>query len=169
MQEYTEYTRGASGKVLMPVSLTSAERQAEEDYSASTADIVAVSARWAELKRATSRSSEQEMELQELSARVKSASRSLNDNYVRLFKLFSSATIANSQGDKVKEHAAQLGQLISGMSGTVALYAIVTPERYDVLVITPATMVARASPISEKDLNGKIAAFQAPRSRAPTP
>jgi tetratricopeptide (TPR) repeat protein len=43
VQEYNDYVRGDAEKTLRPLSLTSAETQAEQDYQKSTAQLVAVS------------------------------------------------------------------------------------------------------------------------------
>ena len=53
-----------------------------------------------------------------------------------------------------------LKQQIAKMPHTVALYTMVTSDRYRVIVITGSTMVAREYAISDKELNKKVAAFE---------
>ncbi len=50
-QEYSDYVRGETAEWFSALALTPAERQAEEDYQKSTAQIVSLSEQWAELKK----------------------------------------------------------------------------------------------------------------------
>jgi len=159
-QEYREYVRGDSEDTLSPLSLTPAEQQAESDYQQSTAQLVALGQQWAELRKISSRTAEQESQFQQLSARLETASKGLNDYYARLYALFGQNSGANKQVADVKGDVSVLKQTIAKMPRTVALYTLVGRDHYRVIVITGATTVAREYPISEKVLNQKIAAFE---------
>ena len=159
-EEYEEYVRGEATDALSPLSLTPAEQKAEDAYQQSTEQIVSAEQRWTELKKISTRSAEQESELQKLSSQLNAASSGLNEYYDRLYALFGSGN-GNDQVRDVKGNTAILNQVIAGMPRTVALYTAVTKDRYSVIVISgvgPA--IGRKYDISEKDLNQKVAAFQ---------
>jgi CHAT domain-containing protein len=159
-EEYAEYVRGDTTDALSPLSLTPAEQKAEDAYQKSTAQIVSEEQQWADLKKISARSPEQEIEFQRLSSELNTASSGLNEYYGRLYELFGSGK-GNSQVMDVKGNAAILNQVIAGMPRTVALYTAVAKDRYSVIVIGgTGPVIGRKYDISEKDLNQKIAAFQ---------
>lgn len=159
-QEYTDYVRGDSADTTGKISLTAAEKQGEQDYEDSTADLVSVSEQWSQLRSITSRTPEQEQQYQKASAALAKGNQALNDYWTRLYKLFGQSSEANAQVAEVKGKAALLRDQVAQMPNTVALYTLVTSDRYSVLLITGKAMVARQYPISEKELNEKVAAFQ---------
>jgi CHAT domain-containing protein len=166
-EEYHEYLRGEATDALSPLSLTRAEQLAEDAYQKSTAQIIASEQRWAELKKISPRSPEQEAEFQTLSSQLNTASLGLNDYYGRLYELFGSGN-ANGQLADVKGNTAILNQVVAGMPRTVALYTAVAKDRYSVIVISGAgPAIGRKYEISEKDLNQKVASFQQ-ELRSPT-
>lgn len=159
-EEYKEYVRGDTTDVLSPVSLTPAEQKAEDAYQQSTVQIISTEQRWAELKKISARSADQETEFQTLSGQLNAASSGLSGYYSRLYELFGAGS-ANDKLADVKGNAAVLNQAIAGMPRTVALYTSVAKDRYSVIVISGAgPAIGRKYDISEKDLNQKIAAFQ---------
>lgn len=159
-QEYSDYVRGESVDPASPLSLTPAERQAEEDYQASTAQLVSLGERWSQLKKISTRTPDEEKQYQQLSDELTKASQGLNDYYSRLYTLFGQNSDANKQVADVKGDVSLLKQTIAKMPNTVALYTLVSKDRYSVIVITGPTSVAREYAISEKDLNKKVADFQ---------
>ena len=159
-QEYSDYVRSDKANTLSPLALTPAEQQAEEDYAKSAGTIVALGEQWSALKKIATRTPEQEQQFQQLSGQLDAASKGLNDYYSRLYTLFGGTSSANKQVVDVKGDVSLLKQTIAHMPHTVALYTLVGSERYSVIVITGSTAVARELPISEKDLNEKVAAFQ---------
>jgi len=159
-QEYSDYVRGEVANTLNPLALTPAEKQAQEDYQKSTAQIVELGDQWAALKKMSTRTPEQEQQYQLLSEQLDAASKGLNDYYARLYALFGSNGEANKQVADVKGDVSLLKQTIAKMPRTVALYTLVGKERYSVIVVTGTTAVAREYAITDKDLNQKVAAFQ---------
>jgi len=159
-QEYQDYVRGEAANMLSPLTLTPAETQAEEDYQKSSAQIVAMGAQWAALKKIETRTAEQEKQLQQLSDQLDAASKGLNDYYDRLFVLMGKNSEANKQVADVKGDVSALEDQIADTPRTVALYTIVSGDHYRVIVITATATVAREFPIAEKDLNKKIADFE---------
>jgi CHAT domain-containing protein/uncharacterized protein HemY len=159
-QEYTDYVRGEASNNLSPLTLTPAEKQAEEDYRQSTSQLVSLGEHWAQLKKIASRTPEEEKQYQELSDQLDKASKGLNDYYARIYVLFGKNSDANKQVADVKGEVSLLKQTIAKMPHTVALYTLVGKDRTSVIVIAGSTAVARESAISEKDLNKKVADFQ---------
>src|ERR1017187_7316286 len=126
-EEYEVYVRGEATDALSPLSLTPAEQKAEDAYQQSTEQIVSAEQRWTELKKISTRSAEQESELQKLSSQLNAASSGLNEYYDRLYALFGSGN-GNDQVRDVKGNTAILNQVIAGMPRTVALYTAVTKD-----------------------------------------
>jgi CHAT domain-containing protein/Tfp pilus assembly protein PilF len=160
-QEFSDYVRGDTANALSPLALTPAEQQAEEDYQKSTAQIVGLGEQLAALQKIARRTPEQEKQFQQLSDQLDAASTGLNDFYARLFKLFSNSGDANNRLEDVKDREIpQLQAVVADTPHTVALYTLVSGDRYNVIVITGSTAAARKYMIAEKDLNQKVAAFE---------
>ena len=159
-QEYSDYVRGETANTLSPLTLTPAEKQAEEDYQKSTEQLVSLGEQWAELKKLNPRTAEQEKQYQQLSDQLNAASKGLNDYYDRLYVLFGKSSDANKQVADVKGDVSLLKQTIAKMPHTVALYTLVGKDRTSVIVITGTATVAREYAIGEEELNKKVAAFE---------
>ncbi len=169
-QEYSDYTRGEAANTLSPLTLTPAEQQAASDYQKSTAQIVALGQEWADLRKVTSRTPDQETRYKQLSDQIQAANTGLNDYYKRLYTLLGTGSNANRQIADVKGNVSALNQALAKMPHTVALYTLVSSDRYRVIVVSGTTPVAREYAISQQDLNKKIAAFeQVLRSRHSDP
>jgi CHAT domain-containing protein len=160
-QEYTDYVRGSPSTMLGQLSLTPAERQAEEDYQKSMPQLVTEEQQWTQLKKTTARTPEQEKKYQQLSDELAQANQGMNDYYTRLYKLFGKNGGANKQVADVQGDAAVLRQQIAKMLHTVALCTVIAEDRYSVVMIAGnAPMAGRRFDITDHDLNLKIAAFQ---------
>jgi CHAT domain-containing protein/uncharacterized protein HemY len=159
-QEYSDYVRGKEANTSNPLTLTPAENQAEEDYQKSTAQIVSLGEKWAELGKIKARTGEQERLYQRLSAQLDQASTGLNDYYARLYVLFGKDSAANKQMADVKGDVSALEDQIAETPQTAALYTLVNADHYRVIVITATTTVAREYAITDKELNKKVADFE---------
>ena len=162
-QEYSDYVRGEAADTLSPLALTAAERQAEEEYQKSTEALVSTGQQWAQLKKNTARTAEQEKQFQELSGQLKQASKGLDVFYSRLYEVFGKTTSANNQVRDVKGPVSDLKRIIAKMPHTTALYTLVGKDRTSIIVIAGSAdvpAVVRESAISEVELNKKVAAFQ---------
>ena len=162
-QEYSDYLGGEAAAPLSPLAITPAEKQAEEDYQKSTTALVSAGAQWAELKKNTARTAEQEKQFKELSDQLAQASKGLDVFYSRLYGLFGKTTSANNQVRDVKGPVSDLKQIIAEMPHTVALYTVVSTDRTSIIVIAGSEdvpAVVRESAISEVELDKKVAAFQ---------
>jgi CHAT domain-containing protein len=159
-QEYTDYVRGDPGKMLGSLSLTPAEQQAEADYQKSTAQLVSIGEQWAELKKISERTPEQEQRFEQLNSQISKANQELNEYYIRLYKLLGGSHAANHQEADVKSNVASLRGQVAHMPNTVALYTMLTKDHYRVIVVTGSATVAREYAITEKEITQKVAAFQ---------
>jgi CHAT domain-containing protein/tetratricopeptide (TPR) repeat protein len=168
-QEYSDFTRGAK-PVSRPLaataapapeapSMTASETRAQQDLQKSSVSLVALGAQWDALSKITSRTPEQERQFQQASAGLTRASQVMNAFFVHFYDLFGKDSAANREVADVKGDATRLKRQIAQMPHTVALYTLVTHERYCVIVITGTTMFARESAIGEDQLNAKIDAF----------
>lgn len=167
-QEYSDYVRGETVNALSPLTLTPAEKKAEQDYQASTKQLVSLGEQWLGLKKIKERTPGEEQQYQQLDAALNKAGQGLNDYYARLYTLFGSNSDANKQITDVQGDTAILQHEIAAMPRTVALYTLVSRDRYSVIVITGSmvgrrvegTIVGREYGISEKNLNLKVQAFR---------
>ena len=66
-QEYSDYMRGETADTLSPLTLTPAEKQAEDDYQRSTAHLVSLGEQWSQLKNLATRTPEEEKQFKDLS------------------------------------------------------------------------------------------------------
>jgi CHAT domain-containing protein/tetratricopeptide (TPR) repeat protein len=159
-QEYSDYVRGAATDALGPLTFTSAEQKAEQDYEKSTGQLVAAGEQWAELKNISARTAEQEKQFRQLSDQLNTANKALDDYYARLYVLFGKDSAANKQVADVKGNVGALEEQIAESPRTVALYTMVTSDHYRVILITSAATVAREFAIADTDLNKKGADFE---------
>jgi CHAT domain-containing protein/Tfp pilus assembly protein PilF len=159
-QEYSEYVRDKETQPGDPLSLTPAEQQAEADYQRSTAQLVTLGQQWADLKKLTARTPDQERKFKQISDQLDAASKGLSDYYARLYVIFGKTTESNKQIADVKGDVSALEDQIADTPHTAALYTMVTPDHYRVIVITSSGTVARETAIAAADINKKIADFQ---------
>jgi CHAT domain-containing protein/predicted negative regulator of RcsB-dependent stress response len=162
-QEYSDFVRGEAANTLGPLAMTPAEQQAQEEYQKSTATLVSLGEQWAQLRKNTARTPEQEKQFQELSAQLNQASNGLAAFYSRLYDLFGKVSSANNQVRDVKGPVSDLKRIIAKMPHTVAMYTLVGRDRTSIIVIAGAAdvpAVVRECAIPEVELNKKVAAFQ---------
>ena len=162
-QEYSDYvhaeSRGDGAGALSPVSLTPAEKMAQDEYERSTVHLVALGEQWARLRRTSPRTPEQEMQYAQIASQLEAASKGLNDYYERLYVLLGKDSGANRQVADVKGDVSLLRQAIARMPHTVALYTLVSPDRTNLILITPTATIAREYIISSADLTSKVVLF----------
>ena len=160
-QEYRDYTRGNQANVLGALTLTPAELQAEEDYQASTAQIVVLGQEWADLRKISKRTAAQDARSKVVSDQLGAANAGLSKYYARLYTLLGEGSDANKQVADVKGDVSALKLVLAKMPHTVALYTMLSKDGYRVIVITGSTQVAREYVIPQEELNQKVAALAA--------
>jgi CHAT domain-containing protein/tetratricopeptide (TPR) repeat protein len=169
-QEYQDYVRGETANTLSPLTLTPAENQAEADYQKSTAQLVSVAEQWAQLKKNTARTPEQEELYRRLNDQIKAANKELEEYIARLYVLFGKNDDANNHVANVTGGVSVLQRTIVKTPHTVALYTLVGSDRIRIIVVTGSATVAREFAISQSDLNKKVEDFaQVLRNKAQDP
>lgn len=165
-QEYSDYVRGlrpVSSPVNgteSPVQLNRTESEAEQNLQKPTEQLIALGVQWENLRKISARTPDQEKQYQEISDKLSQGSQQINAYYDKIYAMFGNNSDANREVAEVKGSVSLLQKQISQMPHAVALYTIAAKERYSIIVITGAAMVAHESAISESDLNQKVAAFQ---------
>ena len=95
-----------------------------------------------------------------LSAKLKEANQKIEDFFRQLYVSLGANQPATRTVEKAEDETAALQARMRKLgAGTVAVYTLVAPDRYRVIVITPNIMVAREYPISAKDLRRKVFAL----------
>jgi CHAT domain-containing protein len=161
-EEYSDFTqrRGDAGSGTNPVALTSAEEKSNQEYERMTGEITAIGGEWTELHAKSSRSADEEHRYNQLSDRLTAANQRLQAFLKTLYDSFGKGDQANAKVETINEQTAGLQTLVGELgAGTAAVYTLVLEEKCVVMVITPATRVAREIPIGKIALRGKVFAF----------
>jgi CHAT domain-containing protein/Flp pilus assembly protein TadD len=161
-EEYSDYTqrRGDTGSGTNPVARTPAEEKSNQEYERITGEITAIGAEWTQLHAKSSRSADEEKRYNELSDRLTAANQRLQAFLKTLYDSFGKGDPANARVETINEQTAGLQTLVGELgAGTAAVYTLVLEEKCVVMVITPATRVAREIPIGKVALRGKVFAF----------
>jgi len=157
-QEYADFTRGDESSRGV-ISLTPWEQSAQAQYQEQAHSITAIAQRWSELNRLSSRTREQDVQMATLLAQMKAADDKMEDYFRQLFSTIGTSQPANRTVEEARNETAALQNRIRGLTGTVAIYTLVTPDHYRAVVITPNVMVAREYPINYIDLRRKVSAL----------
>jgi CHAT domain-containing protein len=161
-EEYSDFTqrRGDTGSGTNPVALTPAEEKSNEEYEKITGEITAIGGEWTELHAKPSRSADEEHRYNQLSDRLTAANHRLQTFLNTLYESFGKGDRANARVETINEQTAGLQTLVGELgAGTAAVYTLVLDQKCVVMVITPATRVAREIPIGKTALRGKVFAF----------
>jgi len=161
-EEYSDFTqrRGDTGSGTNPVARTPAEEKSNQEYERITGEITATGAEWTELHAKSSRSAEEENRYNELSDQLTAANQRFQVFLKTLYDSFGKGDQANAKVETINEQTAGLQTLVGELgAGTAAVYTLVLEEKCVVMVITPATRVAREIPIGKIALRGKVFAF----------
>lgn len=158
-EEYSDFTqrRGNAGSDTKPVALTPTEEKKDAEYEATTSEITAIGAEWTQLHAKSSRTPEEDKRYSEVSAQLTAANQRLQIFLNSLYESFGKGYQANERVEAVNEETGRLQNDLG--TRTVALYTLVLDDKCVVMVITPATRVAREIPITKIALRGKVFAF----------
>jgi CHAT domain-containing protein/tetratricopeptide (TPR) repeat protein len=161
-QEYSEFTqrRGDTGSGTKPVALTPAEQKSNSEYERITGEITAAGVEWTGLHAKPSRSADEQKRYNELSDKLTAANRELQAFLNTLYDSFGKGDQANAQVKSIDEQTAGLQTLVAEIgAGTTAVYTLLLDQKCVMMVITPATRVAREVPIGRNALRDKVFAF----------
>jgi CHAT domain-containing protein/Tfp pilus assembly protein PilF len=161
-EEYAEFTqrRGDTGSAANPVALTPAEERSNKEYERITGEITAAGAEWAQLHAKSARSADEEKRYDELSGTLKAANQRFQAFLKTLYDTFGKGDQANARVQTIDEQTAGLQTLAAELgAGATAVYTLVLDQKCVLMVITPATRVAREVPIGKIALRGKVFDF----------
>jgi CHAT domain-containing protein/tetratricopeptide (TPR) repeat protein len=161
-EEYSEFTqrRGDAGSGTSPVALTPREEKSNQEFERITGGITAIGEEWTEIHAKSSRSADETNRYNELSDRLTAANQRLQAFLKTLYDSFGKGDQANARVETINEQTAGLQTLVGELgAGTAAVYTLVLEEKCVVMVITPATRVAREIPVGKIALRGKVFAF----------
>jgi CHAT domain-containing protein/tetratricopeptide (TPR) repeat protein len=162
VEEYSEFIhrRGNVDSDTKPVPLTPMEERASKELGDATNDITAIGSEWSELDLKPSKSADEEKRFQDLSAALTAANQRLQNFLNGLYDTFGKGDQANEKVESINERTGSLKTLMGELGpNTVALYTLVLDQKCVVMVITPATRVAREFSIDKIALRGKVFAF----------
>jgi CHAT domain-containing protein len=160
-EEYFEFIRRDSknsAALTAPVNLTKDEAAAGHEYEANAERVTAIGNEYAALRSKPARTADEEQHLKELEQRVTEANEAWEKFLTSYFEELGKTKEANESMESAKEHASAMQSILRQLDpGTVALYTLVTDEKYRVIVITPNVTVAREYAIKADDLRKKVA------------
>jgi CHAT domain-containing protein/Tfp pilus assembly protein PilF len=164
VEEYSEFTqrRGDAGSATSSVSLTAAEQKTNAQYDQLAGEITAIGQQWSELRAKSSRTPGEQKQYDDLSDKLTAANRQMQTYFNSLYESFGKGAQANTLVENIKEQTGELKTLAGNLgAGTVALYTLVLDDKCVIMVITPATRVAREVQIKRLALRTKVFAFAA--------
>jgi len=159
-EEYSGFTQRRGAEDSDSVARTPAEDKSDKEYDRIADEIAAIGDEWTQLDRKPARSTDEENRYNELSGRLTAANQRFQAFLKNLYSSFGKGDHANASVETIDERTAGLQTLAGELgSGTVAVYAAVFDDKCVMIVITPATRVAREVPVGRIALSGKVFAF----------
>jgi CHAT domain-containing protein/Flp pilus assembly protein TadD len=162
LEEYDEYRhrRGLEVPPVQPVIRTRAEEAAVHAGDVVTADLVAAGEAYLALQRKTERTPDEQARYAALDKELEAANKRFQQYLRDLYTTFSTGDRANADRRSTEQASRGLQTLLRGLGpGTVAIYTLVLDQKCTLIVITPATMVAREVAISQLALRTQVADF----------
>ena len=142
------------------MALTPTEEKSNQKYEQITGEITAMGGEWTQLQAKSSRSPDEDRRYNELSDKLTAANHRLQAFLNTLYDSLGKGDQANAKVETINEQTAGLQTLAGELgAGTAAVYTLVLDEKCIVMVITPATRVAREIMVGKTALRGKVFAF----------
>jgi CHAT domain-containing protein/Tfp pilus assembly protein PilF len=163
-EEYFDFirrdaTEGAS--LTAPVSLTKREEEINHEYEENANRVTAIGNEWASLRAKLSRTPEEEKHLAELSERLRLANEQWANFLSGLYLELGQSKQAEASVEDLQERTSGMQRVLRQLgTGTVALYTLVSDDKYRVIVVTPSVVVAREFPIKAEELRRKVFEFR---------
>jgi CHAT domain-containing protein len=163
-EEYFEFIRrdGESVSSLSAqVNLTKSEEALNREYGENASQVTAVGSEWTALRAKSVRTPEEEKHLAELSNQLKSANEAWERFLSGLYTELGKSRAAQSTVENVQESASAMQRVLRELGpGAVALYTLMSDDKYRLIVVTPTVMIAREYPIKAEELRKKIFEFR---------
>ena len=162
-QEYFDFLRhDARGAENPAASLPGSEKEVEfqKKYRQVSDQLAAAGEQWFDLSAKPSRTSEEEMQLAELSNKLRLANQAMDQFFDSFYAELGKSPMAAKSIDQTKEGASELQTALQDLpSGTVVLYTLVGEDAYHVILVTRSVMLPREYKISAKQLRQKVLDF----------
>lgn len=160
-EEYFEFVR-RDGKETLPgrAELTPEEAKLVEEYNKLADRVTAIGTEIGSLRAKPQRTPSDEQRLAELERERRTANRFFQKFLDRLADELGTTKQANDRIYQVRELQSLAGTLKDLGAGTVALYTLVTEEKYRVILITAYSQKAAEYPITAADLNKEVQRFR---------
>ena len=144
------------------VPLTPDERADQDRYQQAADPVTALGAQIEALRRNKNRTPAEDKTLTDLQAQVGPAQQTFQAFLTALpQELADTPSDTQSRAQQIAQAAGGLQRALRDMGpGTVALYTLVEPDRYRVVVVTSQVEKAEDFPIKAADLRAKVAQFQ---------
>ena len=167
-QEFFDYVRrderaaGPSGRA----DLTSEESEWAERYRGASETLVAKGAEMEELRErmkqqpSLAEAPDTQRQLEELERDLETGNRAFQQFLTAFKQHFAAKAEASATAIDLRDTEALKADLGELKHGAVAIYTLVTPERYVAILITPHVQRAYETRIKSEDLNQKIFAFR---------
>jgi CHAT domain-containing protein/tetratricopeptide (TPR) repeat protein len=185
IEEYSEYAehRGSTDSSVQPMTYNTTEAKSKKDGDDIENEITALGQEWSTLHAKASLTPEEVDRYKYLSEKMidtgQRMQKYLNDLSENFGKSESDASTdrtlneiaeSNQRLRKAKGETSDLQTLVADLGpGTVALYTLVLPEKYVVIVITPEVMVKREVLIGSLTLRTKVIDFKMLASKETAP
>lgn len=155
LEEFSEFTqrRGDAAAPSAPVAMTSPEANANAELEKNEAEISAIGLEWSQLRAKNSRTPDEEQKYQQLSAQVTAANQKIRTFLNGLSASFA-VKEANRTVEEIRGQAGGLQRLLT--AGMVGVYTLVLDDKVVLIVVTPATQVAREVAIKSMTLRLKV-------------
>lgn len=173
VERFSEYThhRGSDEGPTKPITYTHEERELMAQGEPIDSDIIAVANEWNELKQiGRSRSDAEQQRFRDLTSKLQAANvrmgdylRNIADSGVKQNAAMpvdqDEMTPANRMLGNLAGATDDLQRLIAQYPGTVALYTLLLPQKYVVIVITPNAMEPQEVVISADQVRDRVIDF----------
>jgi CHAT domain-containing protein len=159
--EYDQFIRsGSDGGRAKKIGLSAAEEAWRRRYSEISDRVTAISTRYDQLYAKNDRTSGEEVEFKQAFDDLAVANRQFQSVLANIGKGLGRSAATDERLFTIEQQQS-LGRVLPSLGGKViALYTIVLPEKYVVIVITPSVEVAREYKISASKLYALVGAFR---------
>ena len=160
-EEFSDYLRSSEvAPTVDHAAMTAREEEWHRQYEEIASRVTAIGVEYDTLAAKPSRNAEEETRYQRAFDGVTVANREFQSTLGKIAKEDTSIEAGTERIRKIEDSETLKGTLAAFGGRAAILYTIVLPDKYRVIVITPAVQVAREFPVKAIDLNRKVAAFR---------
>jgi len=159
LEQFANYTRAGAKSPTRQLSKSAAEEKMDQEYERRTQRLLAIYNTWISLRDKSNRTPTEQQQFQSLDSQVKQGFSEYHSLLDTLDTILTGADKAEL--DRARTDVSGLANLVSNLDpGTVALYTLVTGDRYRVIVIrSNQALVERHFDIKATDLRHLVSDF----------